>query len=163
MPGALQFLILTVAAWLNREQQAAIDYVKRENEYLLERLPPGRLEITDAQCRRLANLGLQVSKSMVQRLLEEHGIGPPTETGLRWRTFLAAHWGHIYAADFMTVEVLTVRGLVRYHLLVVLDLASRVARLRGSAHAPGSEWVCNRMRELTNPIDGFLRAGNASH
>lgn len=37
MPDALQFFILTVAAWLNREQQAALEYLKRENEYLVAR------------------------------------------------------------------------------------------------------------------------------
>jgi hypothetical protein len=37
-----------------------------------------------------------------------------------WKTFLKAHWGAIAAADFFSVEVLTVGGLVRYLVLFVI-------------------------------------------
>ena len=48
-----------------------------------------------------------------------------------WRTFLAAHWGAIAAADFFTVEVLTLFGLVRYHVLFFIDIASRRVQIAG--------------------------------
>ena len=63
MPDALQFLILTVAARLNRDQQAAPEYLKRENEYLLEQLPPGRLRFTDPAWRRLASAAKEVGRA----------------------------------------------------------------------------------------------------
>jgi hypothetical protein len=31
---------------------------------------------------------------------------------MSWRTFLAAHWGAIAAADFFTTEIWSRRGLV---------------------------------------------------
>ena len=51
------------------------------------------------------------------------------ERPLSWRTFLAAHWGAIVAADFFTSEVWTVRGLVTYYTAFVIDLESRRVHL----------------------------------
>jgi len=70
---------------------------------------------------------------------------------------LAAHWGHICAADFLDVEVVTLRGLVRYQALVVIDLGTRVATVAGVVRQSHGVWVENTFRELSNPIDGFLR------
>ena len=43
------------------------------------------------------------------------------ERPLLWRTFLAAHWGAIAAADLFTTEVWTVQGLVTYYTVFVID------------------------------------------
>jgi hypothetical protein len=50
---------------------------------------------------------------------------------MQWRTFLRAHWSALLAADFFTTEVWTVRGLVTYYTLFVIELHTR--RVRGSA------------------------------
>ena len=42
MPNALQFLILTVAGWVNRHQEDLIDYLREENRVLREQLVPDR-------------------------------------------------------------------------------------------------------------------------
>jgi len=34
MPHALQFLVLTLAGWLNRHQEGLIDYLREENRIL---------------------------------------------------------------------------------------------------------------------------------
>jgi hypothetical protein len=64
----------------------------------------------------LENLGFDLGRSTIQRILTEHGIEPAPLRGrtMPWKTFLKAHWGPIAAADFFSVEVLTRRGLVRY-------------------------------------------------
>jgi hypothetical protein len=54
------------------------------------------------------------------------------ERSLSWRTFLAAHWEAIAAADFFTTEVWTVHGLVTYYMLFVIELESRRVHLVGS-------------------------------
>src|SRR6202022_1814825 len=41
------------------------------------------------------------------------------------RTFLKAHWECLTAADFMSVEVCTVKGLVTQYILFFIDIASR--------------------------------------
>ena len=54
---ALQFLILTVAGWLSRQQLAVVEYLLEENRVLREQLDGRRLRLTDAQRRRLAVKG----------------------------------------------------------------------------------------------------------
>jgi putative transposase len=50
----LQFLILTVAGWVNRSQQDVIDYLREENRALREQRGDNRLRFTESQRRRLA-------------------------------------------------------------------------------------------------------------
>jgi hypothetical protein len=57
MPHALQFLVLTVAGWVNRHQDDLIDYLREENRILREQRGPRTLRLTDAQRRRLAVRG----------------------------------------------------------------------------------------------------------
>ncbi|MFK7987391.1 MAG: helix-turn-helix domain-containing protein, partial [Sandaracinaceae bacterium] len=66
----------------------------------------------------IRNLGLSVSRSTVKRMLDEQGILPAPERSKTtpWSTFLRSHWEGIAAADFFTVEVLSLVGLVRYHV-----------------------------------------------
>ena len=49
-----------------------------------------------------------------------------------WKAFLAAHWDALAAADFFTIEVLTMRGLVRYGVFFVIKLKSAAWQLPGS-------------------------------
>ena len=42
MPHALQFLVLTVAGWVNRHQEDLIDYLREENRVLREQVVPDR-------------------------------------------------------------------------------------------------------------------------
>ena len=78
----------------------------------------------------LANLGHEVGRNTVANILKEQGIDPAPERGKRqsWSSFLKAHWGMIAASDFLTVEVWTMRGLVTYYVLFILDLATRDVR-----------------------------------
>ncbi len=57
MSHSLQFLVLTMAGWLNRQQQDLIDYLREENRILREQLGSRRLRLTDEQRRRLAVRG----------------------------------------------------------------------------------------------------------
>ena len=50
-PWQLFFMIL--AGWVNREQQAAIDYLRTENQVLKEKLGKKRTLLNDDQRRRL--------------------------------------------------------------------------------------------------------------
>jgi hypothetical protein len=50
----LQFLLMAVAGWLQRQQAATIDYLKAENRMLRARLGGRRIVFTDAERRQLA-------------------------------------------------------------------------------------------------------------
>jgi hypothetical protein len=62
----LQFLFLIVAGWVNRQQQAVIEYFQEENRVLLEQLGSKPKRLTDIQRMRLARkakpIGLAVSR-----------------------------------------------------------------------------------------------------
>ena len=106
----------------------------------------------------LANVGRTVSRSTVKRILAAEGILPAPERGRRtpWSTFLRAHWEGFAAADFFTVEVLSLTGLVRYHVFFLIELSTRRVHLAGVVHEPGERWMMVVARNLLDAVDGFL-------
>src|ERR1022692_729687 len=54
MTTQLQFLLIAVAGWMSRHQQAVIEYLQEENRILLEQLGGKPNRFTDAQRIRLA-------------------------------------------------------------------------------------------------------------
>jgi putative transposase len=107
----------------------------------------------------LANLGHAVGRNTIRRILADAGIEPAPERGKRtqWKTFLKAHLGAICATDFFTVEVLTMTGIVRYFVLFVIDLETREVHIAGIAHQVYGKWTEQVARNLTDPVDGFLK------
>jgi transposase InsO family protein len=106
----------------------------------------------------LDNLGHQVGRNTVKRVLRRHGLEPAPARGKRmpWKMFLRTHLGAIAAADFFSVEVLTVRGLVRYLVLFVIDLQTRRVQIGGVVRQPYGAWMTQVARNLTDGVDGFL-------
>ena len=102
----------------------------------------------------LAHLGHEIGRSTVKRILQEHGITPAPERGKRtpWKTFLAAHWDALAAADFFTVEVLTLHGLVRYTVLVVMELKTRKVEIAGITSQPCSAWMQQACTALSSAL-----------
>src|SRR5678816_2920652 len=74
----------------------------------------------------------RVGRNTIKRVLRRHGLEPAPARGKRmpWKTFLRTHLGAIAAADFFSVEVLTLTGLVRYVVLIVISSGadSRLSR-----------------------------------
>jgi transposase InsO family protein len=107
----------------------------------------------------LANLGHEVARNTVKRILLDHGIDPAPERSQRtpWKTFLHTHWAGLAAADFFTVEVLTLAGLKRYLVFFVIELQTRRVHIAGIHPQPCGAWVEQMARNLTDPVDGFLR------
>ena len=105
----------------------------------------------------LKNLGHRVARSTIAKILKEQGIPPSRERPMTWRTFLRAHWRALSAADFFTTEVWTVRGLVTYYTVFVIELHSRRVHVLGSTPHPDEAFVVQTMRHLTDDVDGVLR------
>ena len=106
----------------------------------------------------LRNLGHDVARTTVKRILLAHGQEPVPERGKRmeWKTFLAAHWEVMAATDFFTVEIMTIRGLVRHLVLFVFELKTRRIHVAGIAIDPDGRWMAQMARNLTDAFDGFL-------
>ena len=229
-----QFLLVLFAGWVNREQQAVVEYLKAENRVLRVKLGRRRVRFTDAERRRLGrmgraigrralqevgsivtpdtilrwyrelvakkytprrgrhpgrpsiasdvrklivrmavengtwgygriqgalkNLGCVVGRTTIKRVLASEGLAPAPirGRGTPWKAFIRAHWDGLAAMDFFTVEALTVVGLVRYHVLFVIDVASRHVHICGVRHRPTGRWMHQIARNLTDAEDGFL-------
>jgi putative transposase len=235
LPRPLTFCLLLFSGWVNRHQQAVIEYLLEENRVLLAVNGARRLHLTDDQRRRLAvkgcvlgrrhlaavagivtpdtilrwyrklvaqkydgsntrrpgrpttkpdiatlivrmanenptwgytrirgglkHLGHDLARNTIKAILKDHGIEPAPErrTKMPWKTFLAAHWDGLAAADFFTVEVLTVAGLIRYVVLFVMKLKTRTVEIVGITSHPDENWMTQVARNLTDAEDGFLR------
>jgi transposase InsO family protein len=226
-------LVVSVAGWLNRQQDSALQYLLTENRVLKEQLNARgrRVRFTDNQRRRLAakakelgrkvlrsldtivtpdtllrwhrqlvakkydgshnrgpgrprimqeiealivrmatenrwgylrlqgalaNLGHKVARTTIANVLARHGIEPAPDRRSTWAQFLRSHWDVLAAADFFTTEVWSPVGLVRYHVLFVMELATRRVHIAGITHDPYGEWMEQIARNLTDALDGFL-------
>ncbi|MFC1609702.1 integrase core domain-containing protein [Myxococcota bacterium] len=223
---------VALAAWLNRQQDKALEYVLAENRVLKEHLTgKGRVRFTDKQRRLLAakakglgraalkkldtivtpdtllrwhrqliakkydgsdkrgpgrprimkeietlivrmatenkwgylriagalkNLGHEVARTTIANVLARHGIEPAPDRKTTWKQFLRSHWEVLAATDFFTVEVWSPVGLVRYHVLFVMHIATRRVHIAGIIHEPNAAWMEQVARTLTDCVDGFL-------
>ena len=86
MSPALQFLVLSVAGWVNRHQEDLLDYLREENRVLRELLGSRPLRLTDGQRRRLAVRGERLGRQALAQVAE---IVTP-DTVLRWYRRLIA-------------------------------------------------------------------------
>jgi len=102
-------------------------------------------------------LGHTIGRNTVKRILLDHGIDPAPERGERtpWKTFLKAHWDGLAAADFFTVEIVTVRGLVRYYVFFIMRLKTRSVEIAGIVCQPTGDWMKPIARNLTDAEAGF--------
>ena len=83
------FLMVVFAGWVNQQQQAAIEYLKAENEILKSQLKGRRLRLTDEERRRLAVKG----RALGRKLLAEVASLVTPHTGLAWhRSLVALKW-----------------------------------------------------------------------
>jgi len=103
-------------------------------------------------------LGVRVSRNTVKRILKENGIEPAPQRSKRtdWKSFLTNHLEALAATDFFTVEVLTRVGLVRFHVLFVIEVSTRRVEIAGITSQPNEAWMMQIARNLTFDDDGFL-------
>ena len=96
----------------------------------------------------------------MKRILNDNGIEPAPErsrTGTTWKSFLESHWEVLAAIDFFNVEVLTLTGIIRYHILFAIRLETREVQIIGITSQPREAWMKQMARNLTDSVDGFLR------
>ena len=106
----------------------------------------------------LANLRYEVGRGTIANVLRAAGMepAPVRRQGMTWKEFLKTHWEVLAATDFFTVEVWTGRGLVRYHVLFVIQLATRAVEIAGVVPEPNESWMLQIARNLVDPWTGFI-------
>ena len=108
----------------------------------------------------LYNLGHDVARNTIERVLLDHGLELAPERGRRtsWGTFLESHLGATAGADFFTVEVLKPRGLIRYFVFLVIDTETRRVNIAGVTCQPCEAWMKQSCRNHIDAFNGFLRS-----
>ena len=86
-PTLLHFLASVLAGWVNRHQEAIIDYPLAENRVFGQQLQGRRLHLSDNDRRRLA----PEARFLGRRVLEEVAIRVTPDTLLAWSRNLIAH------------------------------------------------------------------------
>ena len=82
----VQFLLLVLAGWVNRQQQDVIDYLQEENRVLRAGLRGKRLRLSDDERRRLAVKAQALGREALAQIAS---VATPA-TLLRWYRHLIA-------------------------------------------------------------------------
>jgi len=83
---------------------------------------------------------------------------PEWRQGMTWMEFLKTHWDVLAATDFFTVELWTAKGLIHYHVLFVIRLATREVQIAGLVPEPNEAWMEQITRKLVDPLRAFCMA-----
>jgi len=153
----------TFSRWLKGERQGAT--AKRSRKPGRPRTPD---EIRDWVVRmaretgwgysriigELKKLGIRaIAKSTVKNILKEHGLDPGPKRGEgTWTDFLKRHAATLYACDFFSKKVVTLRGVVEVFVLFFIHVSSRRVHIAGMSTKPTQAWTAERAREAL----GFL-------
>jgi len=87
----LHLLVIALTGWINRDQQAVIDYLIEENRVLKDQLEGRRLRFIDEQRIRLA----VKAKAVGRRLLDEIETIVTPDTLMAWyRKLIAKKWAY---------------------------------------------------------------------
>jgi hypothetical protein len=78
-----------------------------------------------------------------------------------WKRFMKSHWDTLCACNFFSVEALGITGTVRYMVFFVIEIKSRAVEVVGIAVDPDEAWMKQVARNLTDPVDGFLRGAKS--
>jgi hypothetical protein len=68
LPMTLQFLAAWLAVWFQRALQQQVDYLMAENRLLKEKLGDRKLDLTNADRRRLAVLGKELDRKLLAKV-----------------------------------------------------------------------------------------------
>jgi hypothetical protein len=107
----------------------------------------------------LRNLGYKVCDQTVGNVLQRHALPPAPERKrtTTWPAFIRTHLALLAGTDFLTAEVLTLRGLVTYYVLFFIHLESRRdASTAHPAEAGGFELCADLQQLKALPLPGFL-------
>jgi hypothetical protein len=91
-------------------------------------------------------------------VLRRHGLPPAPERKrtTTWAAFIRTHLALLAGTDFFTAEVLTLRGLVTYYVLIFIYLESRRICIGITDH-PDEAWMKQIARNATMEGCGALR------
>jgi putative transposase len=100
-------------------------------------------------------LARATEKELVQtveyrRVLLEHGFDPGPKRGRgTWHEFIQRHVKTLWATDFFTKTVWTLRGPVTYYVLFFIHLHTRRVHVAGMTPSPDGTWMAQIARNMS--------------
>ena len=106
----------------------------------------------------LKHLGHAVSHQTVLNVLKRQALHPSPNRVAddSWAKFLRVHLAVTVATDFLTQEVITVKGYVTYYILFFIKLDTRRVHVAGITQHPNQNWMLQVARNLTGVDEAFL-------
>jgi len=107
----------------------------------------------------LKGLGFDVHWQTVRRVMLDPGLLPDPDRPYKttWKTFLKTHWESLAACDFFTLEAWGLKGLTRYMVFFVIDVATRRVQIAGIHEDPAEPQMLQMARNLSDFQDSFLK------
>ena len=97
----------------------------------------------------LKKLRIKASRATVARILKENGFDPGPKRGDgTWDDFIRRHLQTIWACDFFTKTVWTLRGKVDYYVLFFIHVATRKVHIAGMTPHPNGAWMAEQACKL---------------
>ena len=91
-----------------------------------------------------------ISRATVCRILRDNGFDPAPKRGYgSWHAFLQRHIKTVWAADFFTKTVWTLRGPVTFYVLFFINLHTRRVHVAGMVPNPDGVWMAQQARNLS--------------
>jgi len=91
-----------------------------------------------------------ISRATVRRVLLEHGFDPGPKRGVgSWHDFIQRHIKTIWATDFFTKTVWTLRGPVTYYILFFIHQHTRRVHIAGMTANPDGVWMAQIARNMS--------------
>ena len=98
----------------------------------------------------LKKLRIRMSSTTVARILRENGFDPGPKRGRgTWHDFIQRHVKTVWATDFFTKTVWTVRGPVTFYVLFFLHIHTRRVHLAGMTPNPDGRWMAEIARNMS--------------
>jgi hypothetical protein len=149
-------ILAFVTGMVDQELLARNEYLAAENRILKAQLK-GWLKLSDAERATLGEIGHRLGRKVlgevanvarpdtilawyrkvcdqtVGNVLQRHALPPAPERKrtTTWPAFIRIHLALLAGTDFLTAEVLTLRGLVTYYVLFFIRLESRRVDIAG--------------------------------
>jgi putative transposase len=99
----------------------------------------------------LKKLGVRkVATSTIRNILRQNGfdLGPKRGEGT-WSDFIKRHADSLYACDFFSKKVWTMRGLVDIFVLFFIHIGSRRVHIAGMTPNPDRTWMIQQARNVS--------------
>jgi putative transposase len=109
----------------------------------------------------LAHLGYDISDQTVGNILKRRSLPPAPERKktTTWKEFIRTHMDVLWATDFFSTEVWTLRGLVTFYILFFIKLDTREVHIAGVTSHPNEQWMKQMARNLTMEEWDVLKPG----